>query len=134
MDRNNKAQKIKNNATNVSDNIIIGVQYRHPTRNDESYLKYLNNTLHKIQKEKKKVLITGDFNCNLLKYNFKNEINEFLGIMLKNLFLPHITGPTRVCKQKPSLIDNIFLNDAEVPCISGNLTSKISDHLPSFII
>ena len=47
---------------------------------------------------------------------------------------PHITGPTRITNQKPSLINNIYYNNLEIPCISGNLISKISDNLPNFIV
>ena len=44
-------------------------------------------------------------------------------------------GPTRLTDfQKPSLIDNIFLNFNDMHCNSGNLLNKISDHLSNFII
>ena len=123
-----------NHGTSKSKNIIIGVHYRHPRKNDDLYINYLRNTLKKIRIERKKVLITGDFNYNLLNYRTGNEINEFLGTFFNNLYLPHITGPTRITNQKPSLIDNIYFNDIESSCVSGNLLCKISDHLPNFII
>ena len=54
--------------------------------------------------------------------------------MLSNFFQPHILQPTRIINNnKPSLIDNIFLNSIEHDTLSGNLVSKISDHLPNFI-
>ena len=40
-------------------NIILGVVYQHPKQKDKFFLKYL--------KENKKVILTGDFNLNLLK-------------------------------------------------------------------
>ena len=53
--------------------------------------------------------------------------------MYENLCQPCIIQPTRIVdKQKPSLIDNIFINSIENP-ISGN-RDKISDHFPNFII
>ena len=55
--------------------------------------------------------------------------------MSLNLLQAHILGPSRmraVCKQ--SLVDNIFLNDLEIECTSGNIYGKISDHMPNFII
>ena len=55
--------------------------------------------------------------------------------MFENFLQPHILQPTRfINKQTPSLIDNIYSNNLENNCISGNITSKISDHLPNFII
>ena len=54
--------------------------------------------------------------------------------MYENLCQPCISKPTRIVgNQKPSLIDNIFVNTIESP-ICGNLIDKISDHLPNFII
>ena len=33
-----------------------------------------------------------------------------------------------------TLIDNIFTNNSEHNCVSGNITNHISDHLPQFLI
>ena len=96
--------------------------------------KVLNETLLKIQRENKKVLLAGDFNFDLLKYETNTSINNFLQTMLNNSYQPCITEPTRmVFGNKPSLVDNIFSNSVE-KCISGNILDKISDHLPSFVI
>ena len=55
--------------------------------------------------------------------------------MYSNFLHPCITEPTRfIKKQKPSLIDNIFLNFFNKKMINGNLFDKISDHLPSFVV
>ena len=54
--------------------------------------------------------------------------------MYENLCQPCISKPTRIAgNQKPSLIDNIFVNTIKSP-MCGNLFDKISDHLPNFII
>ena len=55
-------------------------------------------------------------------------------MMLDNNFQPCIIAPTRIVSgNKPSLVDNIFINTVE-KCISGNLFEKISDHMPNFVI
>ena len=55
--------------------------------------------------------------------------------MYSHMIQPCILEPTRIVnKQNPSLIDNIFINTIEKDIKSGNLTSKVSDHLPNFII
>ena len=70
----------------------------------------------------------------LLSYTKNERINDFVEIMYENLCQPCVIQPTRIVdKQKPSLIDNIFINSIENP-ISGNLLDKISDHFPNFII
>ena len=54
--------------------------------------------------------------------------------MLSHFFQPHIPQPTRIIgNNNRSLIDNIFLNSIELETVSGNLNTKISDHLPNFI-
>ena len=55
--------------------------------------------------------------------------------MLENNLQPCITEPTRITNaNKPSIVDNIFINTLENP-MSGNILEHISfDHLPNFII
>ena len=53
--------------------------------------------------------------------------------MYSNFFQPCILEPTRITSNnRPNLPDNIFINthDKEV----GNITEKISDHMPNFNI
>ena len=54
--------------------------------------------------------------------------------MLTNNFIPQITLSTQLNQKSAILIDNMFLSYHEYQCISGNLTTNISDHLPQFII
>ena len=93
-----------------SSNIIIGVVYRHPTGNDvNSFINYLKTTLKTTNKEKKKLIIMGDFNIDLLKV--EDDQNKFIEIMLSNFLQPYIIQPTRITENgKYSLIDNIFYN------------------------
>ena len=61
--------------------------------------------------------------------------NSFLNVMFQNNFKPCITEPTRITNtNKPSLVDNIFINSFDDP-VCGNILEHISyDHLPNFII
>ena len=54
--------------------------------------------------------------------------------MLTNNFVPQMTLSTRLNQKSATLIDNTFLKYHEHQCISGNLTTYVSDHLPKFII
>ena len=115
-------------------NRLIGLVYRHPYKNDPKSTGLLNETLEKIKKENKNVLLTGDFNYDLLLYTKIEEISTFLNMTIQHNFQPCILEPTRIVDgNKPSLIDNIFSNSLE-DIISGNLIEKISDHMPNFII
>ena len=55
--------------------------------------------------------------------------------MYSHFFQPCITEPTRIVgRNKSSLIDNIFINACTKILNAGNITDKISDHLPNFLI
>ena len=109
--------------------------YRHPKkRNEVKSIEIINETLSKIHRENKKILLAGDFNFDLLKHESCTTTGHFLQMMLNNGYQPCITEPTRIANgNKPSLVDNIFSNTIE-KCISGNILDKISDHLPNLLI
>ena len=54
--------------------------------------------------------------------------------LFSNNFTPHITLPTKSTLTSQTLIDSIFHNNQSYCCVSGNLTTRISDHLPQFSI
>ena len=116
-------------------NMLIGVFYRHPSLHDDVFNKKLKTTLRTIKKENKKVIICGDFNLNLLEFGNDDHTSNFLNLMLEFNYQPCITEPTRITNtNKPTLIDNIFINTLESP-LSGNILEHVSyDHLPNFII
>ena len=114
-------------------NILIGVIYRHPKQKDKEFLQYLSNLLNKVKMEKKKIILTGDFNLNLLKFDKNKDITEFLNLLQQ--LIPQILGPTSITEnEQASLIDNFFIDFNDLPCTSGNFFEKISDHLPNFLI
>ena len=90
--------------------------------------------MHKLSSENKSVILLGDFNVDLMKYDNQHSTNEVLESLSSHLFLPHITQPTRIRDTSKKLIDNIFSNTLIENTISGNLTATVSDHLPQFII
>ena len=115
-------------------NILICVVYRHPRKDDKLTTENLSVTLDKIKREKKKILVVGDFNFDLLNHEHNDNISDFLNMMLENSLQPCIIEPTRISPgSKPSLVDNIFSNSTEA-VISGNLYQTVSDHMPNFVI
>ena len=79
--------------------------------------KYLKEKLSNVARESKKVILAGDFNLNLPKFDTNTEVNDFLDLLTRKWFTPHILGSTRITPQdKPSLIDNIFLNFNNMHC------------------
>ena len=55
--------------------------------------------------------------------------------MYSHLFQLCTIEPTRIVKrERPSLIDNIFINTCTKKINSGNLIDKVSDHMPNFLL
>ena len=121
--------------THPAKSIVLDVVYQHPKQKDKHFPKYLKETLNKVARENKKVILAGDFNLNLLKFDTNTEVNDYLDLLTRKWFTPHILGPTRTTSHdKPSLIDHIFLNFNDIQSYSGNLIGKITDYLPNFLI
>ena len=93
----------------------------------------MKENLHKLGNNNKITIVAGDFNFDLLKYDYNNLTNDFLSIMYSNFFQPCILEPTRITSNnRPSLLDNIFINTHDKEVYSGNIIDKISDHIPNF--
>ena len=92
---------------------------------------YLSELLQKFSKEDKTIMLMGDFNIDLLKYNHNTDSASFLD---SNFLLPYISTPSRVTTHSRTLIDNIFSNNIEDGLISGNIISTTSDHYAQFLL
>ena len=118
-----------------SKNTIIGCIYKHPNMETSEFNElFLEKTLNKITKENKKVVLMGDFNINILKYDTDTTVSDFMDIMYSNTLLPYITGPTHITPTSSTLIDNIFYNGIDENVLSGNIITSLSDHLGQFLI
>ena len=95
---------------------------------------YLSNLLDNLSEENKTVVLLGDFNADLLKYDKDCNVSDFLDTMYSNLLLPHIACPTRVIVNSQTLIDNIFSNNYDSSFTLGNLVTTLSDHHAQFLL
>ena len=98
---------------------------------NDDYLKKITDIL---SLENKQIFISGDFKFDLLNVSNHNETFSFFDIIMSNFILPLITIPTKINSGTNTLIDNIFTNHLHPDMDTGNLSIKISDHLPSFMI
>ena len=87
-----------------------------------------------MSKEDKTIVLLGDFNIDLLKYDTNKDSTAFLDLMYTNFLLPYVTTPTQVTSHSETLIDNIFSNKIEDDLISGNIITTISDHYGQFLL
>ena len=92
-------------------NVLIGVIYRPPNSDVNSFIEQLADILHKLARENKLVYLMGDFNINLFNFDKYLLTNDFLNLMYTHSYIPLITKATRVYKSSATLIDNIFTNN-----------------------
>ena len=80
-----------------------------------------------------RMLIHGDFNINLLKYNQNLISLQFVSLMYECNFRPVILRPTRVTSQSATLIDHIWVNCVEKVTKNGIIMTTMSDHYSAFV-
>ena len=116
-------------------NYLIRIVYKHPVI---QHIKFndgcITSLLNKLKTENKATIVAGEFNLNMIKYTQVRGAHQFLETLLSDNFIPQITLPTRVTKNSATLIDNIFSDNHDPKCISGNATTSMSDHLPQVLI
>ena len=124
--------------TTKKDLVILTV-YRQPgNANTTVFLESLQGWLDLYNKNTNEIVIMGDMNLDLLKYQTHNPTSDYIDIMMSHSFLPLITRPTRIKHSSATLIDHIFFKST---CFkAGILNSEIAgshgftDHLPTFCI
>ena len=115
-------------------NTIVGYVYQHPCMNPIEFIDiYLSELLQNFLKEDKTIMLMGDFNIDLLKYDHNTDRASCLDSLHTNFLLPYISTPSRVTPHSGTLIDNIFPNNIEDGLISGNIIST-TDHYAQFLL
>ena len=109
--------------------------YRPPRDNFYEFINDYVPTIFNQLENINEVIITGDFNLNLLNVINNRKIGSFYDHMLNFHLFPTITFPTHFLENSCTLIDNIFtkLTPASQSLFSGILVSSMSDHFPTFI-
>ena len=120
---------------NKKHNFIIGTIYRIPHTSVNEFNNEIEILLQSLKTTNTNIIITGDFNINLMNINSTPSTNNFLDLMLAEKYLPQITLPTRITKTTATLIDNIFTKTSlNNQITSGIISTVISDHYPNFSI
>ena len=88
-----------------------------------------------LSKSKCDVVLSGDYNIDLLKLNDNTKISDFFDTITSLTFDPIITLPTRFSDRRCTLIDNFIckFSPAILNSTNGILTNNISDHQPYLI-
>jgi len=118
--------------------IVIGNIYRPPRETVASY-ELFSNEIQTVMNAHlgsyREVVLTGDFNLDLLKIGQSAKINDFFETMTSNGYLAKIVLPTRITNTSATLFDNCFvkLSNNFSKTTAGILNYNISDHQPYFI-
>ena len=115
-------------------NIILGIIYRPPNTDINSFNDALSVILDKLKVEDKICYLLGDYNINLLNYANHARTSDFVDLMHSFSFISLINRPTRITSNPATLIDNIFVNKPNLSSFQGILVTDISDHLPIIYI
>ena len=121
--------------------LFIGNIYRPPRHNNnnatiENFLNEITPVISNIAKNNCNIVISGDFNIDLLQINERVKYQKYFDAFVTNSLFPLITLPTRESKHSSTLIDQIFckLKNFSDLDSSGILKSNLSDHYPCFAI
>lgn len=117
--------------------IFVIAVYRPPNGSIGSFWESLLKVLTDQRISGGEIIVTGDFNVNLIDYEESGaSIRDFVYGMFSLNLLPAITKPTRFpCgnqRGSPSLLDHIWYNRLNVSN-SGILLFQHTDHLPTFV-
>lgn len=122
--------------TNQNSKVIVGVIYRPPSSDLNTFLATLEEALDKVGNSS--CYILGDFNINTLNITdtqqiSTNVVRNFVNLVSSFGFQPLIDKPTRVTHETRTLLDNIFTNTFH-NISSGVIIDDLSDHYPIFCI
>lgn len=80
------------------------------------------------------LILTGDFNIDLLKMNSHQESARYFDILLENEIYPTISKPTRISQNSATIIDHINVKNSNESAKSGVLLDSLSDHCPVYYL
>ena len=114
--------------------ILVATIYKPPKCDDAKFIDKLTELLSiSSKKNYNEIIITGDFNFDLLKYDKDNNVMKFLNSLTSQSLIPTISKPTRINDKSASLIDNIFMSNPS-NLTAGIIVTDISDHFPVFVL
>ena len=115
--------------------IILNLTYKPPNGDVKEFERHLNKILSTNDMLKKKVIIAGDFNMNLLHFEQNIKVQNFRNIMFGHSMMPVINKPIHVIKNTATAIDHIFINAVTTTKFkTGIIKSDNSDHFPIFFV
>ena len=82
----------------------------------------------------KLLLILGDFNIDLLKYDNDPHVDKFVNIMISSSLFPLVNKPTNFFRDTSTLIDHAWCNIFHDNTKANVLNISVSSHKPIFTL
>ena len=113
----------------------MNLSYRPPQGDTTLFEKHLQDLLLRYDVCKREILITGDFNINLLDFENSKKVQSFVNLMFRCGMVPVINKPTRVTRYTTTAIDHMFTNSIiNTEIKSAIIKTDISDHFPILFV
>ena len=116
---------------------IVGIIYRpntQPRADVDIFSSTLFDLMAIINLEKKKCVMMGDLNIDLIKFKLHDKTYEYIENIFAHGYMPMIHRPTRLTHSSATLIDHIYTNDIAHPTSSGIIITDVADHFGVFHI
>ncbi len=117
--------------------IVIGTIYRPntaPKADIDIFCHTLSQIIETVKLENKQLILSGDFNLNLLNFSVHNKTRAFVDDLFSYGFIPLILKPTRVSDTSATLIDHIFTDKLEYSYKSGIIITDLANHFGTYTI
>ena len=118
----------KTKGGNTTPKFVVGLVYRHPDYQYETFLTNLCITIDALNKSKANYVVVGDFNIDILKYNLVSNVTKYINSLnsIGCKFL--IDKATRVTSTSSTCIDHIYSNIDSDQIENQILMTDASDH------
>ena len=114
-------------------NSTFNTIYRPPAGDMKVFEQFCKDIFSKNQNMKHR-MFAGDFNMNVLDYEYNGKVKSFFDLMYQRNLIPTINKPTRVGKYSATAIDHI-ITDYVLTCDfkTAILKADLADHFPIVI-
>ena len=115
-------------STKTSKKLILSLNNRPPNGDTTLFEKHMKSILSKNEATKKEVIVTSDFNMNLLDFDKNKRVQSFLNLMFRFGMIRTINKLACVTRHTAIAIDQVFTNaimdNIEIKTFSYHLCYK----------
>ena len=129
--RNNYYECMGGRLLTETDELYIIIVYRYHDNESEfigEFTKIISDY------KDKPLLIMGDFNIDLLRYDSNSSVDKFVNTMISNSLFPLINKPTNFFRNTSTLIDHSWSNVLHESTRANIIDTSVSTHKPIFTV